>query len=169
MSRRPEVVSMWTMSQGGCHVLMSCQLLPSVSHPHREEVTGSLCSSVLPVSILPILPGASVAIPDYFLAALNNFTSHPLKSLFHCMTFALPDSLQARVCSSWLLLLPKCHTRGSYFMGHTQTLTDRQILIFLDWGVWALHPVSYPSMELHRCLPATLLAFQRTSCVFLSL
>lgn len=111
----------------------------------------------------------SVAIPDYFLAAFNNFTSHPLKSLFHCMTFALPDSLQARVCSSWLLLLPKCHTRGSYFMGHTQTLTDRQILIFLDWGVWALHPVSYPSMELHRCLPATLLAFQRTSCVFLSL
>lgn len=111
----------------------------------------------------------SVAIPDYFLAAFNNFTSHPLKSLFHCMTFALPDSLQARVCSSWLLLLPKCHTRGSFFMGHTQTLTDRQILIFLDWGVWALHPVSYPSMELHRCLPATLLAFQRTSCVFLSL
>lgn len=111
----------------------------------------------------------SVAILDYFLVALNNFTSHPLKSLFHCMTFALPDSLQARVCSSWLLLLPKCHTRGSYFMGHTQTLTDREILIFLDWGVWALHPVSYPSMEVHRCLPATLLAFQRTSCVFLSL
>lgn len=111
----------------------------------------------------------SVAIPDYFLVALNNFTSHSLKSLFHCMTFALPDSLQAKVCSSWLLLLPKCHTRGSYFMGHTQMLTDRQILIFLDWGVWALHPVSYPSKELHRCLPATLLAFQRTSCVFLSL
>lgn len=67
----------------------------------------------------------SVAIPDYFLVALSNFTSHPLKSLFHCMTFALPVSLQARVCSSWLLLLPKCHTRGSYFMGHTQTLTDK--------------------------------------------
>lgn len=70
----------------------------------------------------------------YFLVALNNFTSHPLKSLFHCMTFALPDkSLCKLVSSSWLFLLPKCHTQGSYYMGHTQTLTDRQMLIFPEW------------------------------------
>lgn len=101
----------------------------------------------------------SVAIPDYFLVTLDTFTSHPLKFVPTDLCPPRQISLQARVCSSWLFLLSKCHTRGSYFMGHTQMLTDRQMFIFPEWGVRGPGTQcltlarSAPCIgELHRCL-----------------